>query len=340
MLAAAGAISCSPDAGPGAVRASGPADGVGHPPNPLTAEGARESLWRQHVGEAPVADRSETLVDDLNEQVTSRYGGVAAFNVVHYGTSTWTAPWWVAREDVDFDDCQDRGDVPAGLYDGPEHFADVPIPATAVPSPGRDNQLTIYSPSTDQLWEFWKATLDEDGWSACWGGRIDEVSRSTGAFDGAAGASAAGVAVSGGAVTVDEARRGRIDHALSLAIPEIASGDRWSWPAQRTDGRSDDEGAILMGQRFRLDPDVDVSALDLHPVAEAVARAAQSYGFVVTDTSGAVSLSADTGEAASGSGGEDPWREVLDGTPTYAVMDGFPWDRMEALPEDWGGPRS
>lgn len=308
-------------------------------PNPLTAPTNSASVWREDVFEASVSERSEELVDDLAQQVEDRYGGVAAFNVNRYGTSTWTAPWWVAREDVAFDDCQDRGDVPEGVYDGLEHFAEVPIPALAVPSPGSDGQLTVYSPSSDQLWEFWKARRDEDGWSACWGGRIDDASTSEGWFDGAAGASAAGLAVSAGAVTADEARSGDVAHALSLAIPDVAEAPQLSWPAQRTDGRDPDDEAIPMGQRFRLDPDVDVDSLDLHPVAEAVAVAAQRYGFIVTDSSGAVSVSADTGqEAVSGPDEVDPWREILDGTPSYAVLEDFPWDRLEALPRDWGQP--
>ncbi|MEJ5914126.1 hypothetical protein [Pseudokineococcus sp. 1T1Z-3] len=307
--------------------------------NPLTRDGATESLWVQDVRAAKTAADSEELVDNLVAQVEERWGGVAAFNVVRYGTSTWTAPWWVVRHDVRFDDCQGRGDVPEGLYDGMAHFADVPIPSDAVPSPGRDNQLTVYAPSTDQLWELWRARRDAEGWSACWGGRIDDVSTSLGAFDGAAGASASGLAVSGGALTLEEASTGEVGHALSLAVPDVAAPPRLSWPAQRSDGTDTSGDAIPMGQRFRLPVDVDVDALGLHPVAEAVARAAQTYGVVVTDTSGAVSVSADLGEeTVVGPGAPDPWREVLDGTPAYAVLEGFPWDQLEALPQDWGEP--
>ena len=47
---------------------------------------------------------------------------------------------------------------------------------------------------------------------------------------------------------------------------------------------------LIGGTRFRLDPSVNVDKLQLHPVAKMVARAAQTYGFIVTDQSGAVAV--------------------------------------------------
>ncbi|WP_298804330.1 hypothetical protein [uncultured Pseudokineococcus sp.] len=345
LVAAAAAclVGCSPttsrsDEAPSSAVTAGPADAPEPLANPLTATGNEVSVWRQDVSAAPTSQRSDEFVSELVDQVEDRYGGVAAFNVHQFGMSSWTAPWWVDREDVQFNDCQDRGYVPDGLYDGMEHFVDVPIPPHAVPAAGADGHLIIYSPSSDQLWEFWKAERDSGGWSACWGGRLDGVSRSDGRFDGFSGAGAAGVAISAGALRWEEVLSGNVEHTLSLAIPDVAR-DELSWPASRTDGRDDDAGAIPMGQRFRLDADVDLDALDLHPIAEAVARAAQRYGFMVTDSAGAVAVAAEVGESAQVPPGvQAPWPVLLDGTPSYAVMEGFPWRELEALPKDWGEP--
>ena len=55
---------------------------------------------------------------------------------------------------------------------------------------------------------------------------------------------------------IDELKAGVIPHALALNIP-WAKPNVYSWPAQRTDGRSTDPNAIPEGARFRLDPTVD-----------------------------------------------------------------------------------
>ncbi|WP_432490937.1 DUF4124 domain-containing protein [Kineococcus gypseus] len=294
------------------------------------------SVWRQEVGGAPLHPRSSGLVAHLARQVRDHYDGVAAFNVSNYSTSFYSVPPEQPRVDVAFDDCQKKKYTPAGLLGAGGQFTGVPIPDDAVPARGSDGQLTIYSPSTDQLWEFWRAKRVDGRWQACWGGRIDAVSTSPGYFTGGFGSSASGLAVSGGAVRVDDVRAGRIDHAVALQIVEPKKWTTFSWPAQRSDGFSTDPDAIPEGLRLRLDPAVDVESLELTPVARMVAEAAQRYGFIVVDKAGSVAVTGETGEATAGA--VDPWEELLGGAPHYRVMDGFPWEDLQALPQDYGRP--
>lgn len=297
------------------------------------------SVWRQRVDSAPLAADSEAAVAYLDQSVVSRYGGVAALNVHQYGNSFYVAPRGTPRVDVAFDDCQGKGGTPPGLTGPAGQFSGVPIPAGVVPPAGTDKQTTVYSPSTDQLWEFW--VLEPTGpssWKACWGGRIDHVSRSPGWFAGGFGASASGLSCAGGTIFLDDVRRGSIDHALSLAVTDPAIWSRVSWPAQRSDGWDTDPRALPEGTRLRLDPRINVSALRLHPLAAMVARAAQVYGFIVTDQAGAVALTAESGAAEQATTGRDPWAAVLGNTPDYSVLAGFPWDRLQVLPQDYGRP--
>ncbi|WP_369068607.1 DUF4124 domain-containing protein [Kineococcus terrestris] len=291
------------------------------------------SVWRQDVRDAPLHEDSAAMVEHLVEQVEAHYGGVAAFNVNDYSTSSYVVDADQPRVDVAFEDCQDKGHTPSGVE---EQFSGVPVPDDAVPAAGRDGQLTVWSPDTDQLWEFWRAERVDGQWRACWGGRIDDVSTSPGFFEGGFGSSASGLAVSGGMVRVDDVRAGAVEHALALQIVSPATWKRVSWPAQRSDGFSTDEHALPEGQRLRLDPDLDLDALDLHPVARMVAEAAQRYGFLVVDKAGSVAVSAETGQATGGA--LNPWDEVLDGTPSYEVMAGFPWRDLQVLPTDYGKP--
>ncbi|NAZ81530.1 hypothetical protein GTR02_06830 [Kineococcus sp. R8] len=307
-------------------------------PAPVAADypfGPR-SVWRTDLSDAPVDPRSAAMVADLERQVADHWGGVASFNVDKYTASWWTAGPDTPRVDVAFDDCQRKGSVPAGLLGEGGQFTDVPIPAGAAPSPGTDGQLTIHSPSTDQLWELWRVERTASGWSACWGGRLDRVSASPGWFEDGFGASASGLAMSAGTVWVDDVRRGEINHALGLAILQPADWTRVRWPAQRSDGNDRDADALPEGTRLRLDPAVDVDALELTPLARLVARSAQTYGFVVTDQAGAVNIGAQTGQPLE----DDPgfWDRTMAGVPSYQVLAGFPWDRLQVVAEDHGRP--
>ncbi len=210
------------------------------------------SVWRTPVTDAPVNRDSAAMVRGLVEQVDAHWGGVAAFNVDRFTASWYTVPAGQPTVDVTWDNCQKKTWTPDGLLGEDGQFTDVPIPPDARPSPGSDGQLTIYSPSTDQLWELWRVKKSDTGWAACWGGRIDDVSKSRGYFRNGFGASGSGLAMSAGTVWVDDVRRGRIDHALGLAIVSPAKWDDVSWPAQRSDGHNDAEHALPEGIRLRL----------------------------------------------------------------------------------------
>ena len=176
-------------------------------------------------------------------------------------------------------------------------FASVPIPPDAKPAAGPDRHMTIWQPSSDTLWEFFKARRRSDGWHARWGGAIRRVSKSPGYYSQAAwpgatdnwGATASSLPVIGGTMLLDELKAGRIDHALAINLP-APRANVFAWPAQRTDGTGP-LTALPEGARLRLDPDVDVSALGLPKLTQMIARAAQRHGLVVRDQTGhAISL--------------------------------------------------
>jgi len=294
------------------------------------------SVWRTDLTAAPVDPASAPMVADLAKQVTDHYGGVAAFNVDGYTSSWYTVGADQAPVDVGFDNCQKKKWTPDGLLGAGGQFTDVPLPEDAAPSAGSDGQLTVYSPSQDRLWELWRVRKTDAGWTACWGGRIDRVSSSAGWFEDGFGASASGLAMSAGTVWVDDVRRGEINHALGLAILSPADWQRVRWPAQRSDGNNTDDHALPEGTRLRLDPTVDVASLRLTPLASLVARAAQRYGFIVTDQAGAVNIGAQTGQPLE----EDPdfWKRAMGVVPSYSVLAGFPWDRLQVVEENFGRP--
>jgi hypothetical protein len=286
-------------------------------PSPVRAAPAFSptSFWNAPLAaSAPIASNSASLVAQLQRQVTS--AGVW-INTYQYSTPIYTVLADQPRVRVQLD-----GSYPPLQAD----LESVPLPADAVPAAGTDGHLTVYQPSTDTLWELWKASKQADGWHARWGGRMMNVSTSPGYFPAPMGATGSSLPLLGGLMRIDELEAGHIDHALALAIPS-AQKDAFAWPAQRTDGSSA-APALPEGTRLRIDPSVNVAALGLPNVARQMALAAQRYGIVVRDISGAVAFF-----------GEDPTPRgsnpypALYGSARYPdkVLAAFPWGRLQVL---------
>ena len=215
-------------------------------------------------------------------------------------------------------------------------FAAVPVPPDARPAAGTDGHLALWQPSTDRYWEFFRMRREADGWHARYGGRIVGLSRSPGHFQrlrGARGqvleqpwwgATATGLPLIGGLITSDEVRRGRIDHALAIAVPRVRRGVM-AVPAQRSDGRYEGPYSLPEGARFRLDPLVDVAALPVPPLVRMIARAAQRYGMVIRDGGARVAV---YGQEVR-PGLTDRFGPLLGGVLPFEALQDFPWARMQ-----------
>jgi hypothetical protein len=236
-------------------------------------------------------------------------------------------------------------DTPSALYTDASGAAivrkrlhSVPIPVRARGASGANRHVVIWQPSTDTIWELWNAHRPERdgcpwgnerirGWHAAWGARIRHASASEGVNRFPTGATASGLPLVGGLIRLDEWRRGRIDHALAFAIPDIQRG-KFVWPATRTDGRYDGFNAIPMGTRLRIDPAVDVERLQMSPAGKAIARAAQRYGMVLRDhADGALTFYGED----PGPTGTNPYPQIFRGQSPNVVLRGFPWDRLQVL---------
>ena len=214
----------------------------------------------------------------------------------------------------------------------------VPIPADAKPAAGSDAHMTIYQPSSDRLWEFWRAARRPDGWHASWGGAIQHVSKDPGYYTPAAwpgraaanwGSTATSLPVVGGTILIDELRRGVIPHALAMDIPDARKGE-FAWPAQRSDGAAPPT-AMPEGARLRIDPSVDLDRLGLAPAGRAIAEAAQRYGIVIRDrTSHATAFYAEDPSPTGGNPYAGP-DGLFGGKPASEVLAGFPWDRLQVM---------
>jgi hypothetical protein len=231
--------------------------------------------------------------------------------------------------------------------------AGVPIPDEAQAAGGTDGQMIVYQPSTDTMWEFWRARKDINGtWHASWGGVIKNVSQNPGHYEDIIGPSggyierhqwggpSSSIPNLPGLITTDQLRSGVIGHALVFAT-WANKPNEWVYPAQRTDGRCQGDSGqycsdIPQGARFRLDPKFDVSKIS-HPVTRMLAKAVQDYGMVLNNTTGSgVSF------YAEGWRGHEPVANPYYGPEglfksdpsqllTTEFMRQFPWGRLQML---------
>jgi hypothetical protein len=214
----------------------------------------------------------------------------------------------------------------------------VPIPSYASPAAGDDAHLTIWQPSTNRLWELWRARKAADGWHAQWGGAMDAVSRSPGyyttqSWPGARsywGSTATSLPVIAGTIMIKELERGSIDHALALDLPSARAGV-YAWPAQRTDGEDHGADSIPEGARLRLDPNLDIASLGLSPLTQELALAAQRYGMIVRDqTRHAIGFYAEDPAPT----GANPYPALMDHMSPSRLLADFPWQHVQVLRMD------
>ena len=320
----------------GVVVACGGSDANPDPVARARAERAAErpfaatGVWNSRLrADAPLDPSSNALVASLNREVANaikiRYGPTV--NTIQYSTPVYTVSRHQRRVRVTLDN-------PAGYARSLRRaIASVPIPRRAKPARGSDAHMVIWQPSTDTMWEFWKMQRRADGWHARSAGKMPSVSRNPGYFAGPSGfpwgATASSLPLLGGLMRPSELRRGRIDHALALAIPHPRGGT-WSFPAQRTDGFAREPDAIPEGARFRLDPRVNVDDLHLPRPLRAMAVAAQRYGIIVRDTAATVVFYAEDPSTMR----RNPYPKIFGRQPMYRLLSRFPWNKLQVLKMD------
>ncbi|MFL5885811.1 MAG: hypothetical protein ACJ77M_12140 [Thermoleophilaceae bacterium] len=253
---------------------------------------APDSVWNAPLAPDAQLDptsgaRSAALLAEIRREIATAIG--PWIDERQYSTPIYAVPLGQPRVRVKLDNGASWALSLAATF-----AAGVPIPPGAKPAAGTDGYMAIYQPSSDTMWEFWRASLKTDGWHAAWGGAMRNVSTSPGYYSNVSwpglgplggwnwGGTAASLPVFGGVVQIAELAQGHIDHALAVDVPD-ACGGMFSWPAQRTDGTSTDPNCLPEGAHLRLNPSLDLSKLNMPPITRMLAEAAQKYGMIVRD---------------------------------------------------------
>ena len=299
---------------------------------------APDSFWYQPLPkDAPLHTNSANFVAEFLRQKKAYYGTVSI------NTAAYSCPIYVVGPEVKTVKVTEWDGQKKGFKWPPleAQWTAVPIPDWAEPADGTDAEMCVYQPSTDSLWEFWLTRKKEGQWQACWGGGMREVSKNPGIWENRFGTTATSLPFIGGQITPDELRRGAIEHVMGIALVDLEKHSVVSWPATRSDGYNPNNAPnrIPEGLRFRLDPAVDVEALNLPPAGKIIARAAQKYGFVVWDKAGAITLRAENPKPYLLRGEKNPYPELFGGKEAWALLQGVPWERLQFLPMNYGKPQ-
>jgi hypothetical protein len=128
---------------------------------------------------------------------------------------------------------------------------------------------------------------------------------------------------------LEDLKKGQINHALAMAVPNVRAGV-YASPAQRSDGKSPDPLSLPEGAHLRLDPSLNLATLNLPRLTLMIAEAAQRYGIVIRDKAEEVTFFA-----------QDP---IPTGTEPYVgthgyfeadhpdqALESFPWSHLQIL---------
>ena len=166
---------------------------------------------------------------------------------------------------------------------------------------------------------------------------MQNVSSNTGVFGPEAwpgaevwwGSSASSLSLVGGLISLEDLEKGQINHALSMAIPDVRAGV-YASPAQRSDGKSTDPLSLPEGARLRLDPSLDLASLHLPKLTLMIAEAAQRYGIFIRDHAAIVTFQAQDPTPT----GTNPYtgpNGYFEGKFPKELLASFPWNHLELL---------
>lgn len=286
------------------------------------------SFWNTPLAaRAPLDPTSPTLSGALLTLVRSEEAANSGptINTTKYSVPIYTVPLTQPLTPVVLDRTASWANGLRAIF-----AAGIPIPPGARPAAGTDAQLVIWQPAADRMWELWVARNVGQTWHAQWGGYMSHVDSNPGVFPSRnvipEGATATGLPLVGGLITLADLRRGVINHALAFAVPDTRAG-YWSLPAQRTDGRDSTPDSIPSGARFRLPASLHIASLHLPRLIRMMAYAVQKYGMIVRDTAATTVF---YGEDPTPSG-STAWKAALSGTPLGSSMARFPWQDLVLL---------
>ena len=272
-----------------------------------------DSVWNTPIdANAPIDPESDTMIKRLileNEQGAN----------VDISVHEWSVTVFFADENTP------RMDVELIQYWWSYYrtIKDVPILPETVPDPAGDGHLAIIDLAEGYAYEFWQAEKHDNGrWAASWGNRI--ALDSNGIYPTGNSSRGSGFASLAGMIWPEEFAQGKIEHALVVSIPSTKKSGPVP-PATETDGRRSYWGAIPIGARIQLNPELDLDNFEMSTYERIISESLQEYGAYVGDTSGSIEFEAINPLSYT----NDPYQGMFD--EHWILLDNIPLEEMRVL---------
>lgn len=146
------------------------------------------------------------------------------------------------------------------------------------PTLDADRHGIVVDPVNRKLYEFYKLTKTDKGWTAEQASIFDLASNKL-RPDGWTSSDAAGLPIFPSVVRYDELKRGKIEHALRGTFKNTRRA--YVYPATHYASRKTDVNLPRMGERFRLRKDFDTSKFS--PEVKTILEALKRYGMLNAD---------------------------------------------------------
>lgn len=245
---------------------------------------------------------------------------------------------------------------PAGNNWGPDPIVGdlVPIPAnTIIPhkngqTPGTYSSLGGGTPDghvgilddrfNNKAYGIWQATHPNSStWGGSWGGSMPL----NGSGVGGGGATASGMHLAAGCITVAEMQAGVIPHAIVFGT-DMCKPTTFRTPAITTDGDNlagvPANSTIEQGTRVQLNPSIDLNAIAGITAAEKIiGKALQDYGAYCCDRAGArMAIAFELATDATDINNVGSVYEGLGIANDYFTFSKIPWNQLRVL-KNWDG---
>jgi hypothetical protein len=243
-----------------------------------------DNPWNITVDQWPLAPNSAAMIAAIGAAKPLRYNTDMAFTLV---------PPNQKRVPVKLTAYADESDP--GPYPVPDNAAIEGWPAEFLrnqatraltlddaqrgkPTLDSDRHGIVVDPLNRKLYEFYRLTKTNDGWTAEQASIFDLASNKL-RPDGWTSADAAGLPVFPAVVRFDELKRGRIEHALRVTFK--ATRRAYVAPATHFASRKEDANLPRMGERLRLRKDFDTNGFS--PEVKTLLEALKRYGMITAD---------------------------------------------------------
>ncbi len=335
------AVGCgSTDGDDGGGEPAGPVEPTGEKPESLP-EFASLSIYNSTSPLNTKIPESMNVDQNSDDYIEKLISGAGSSESLLIQVGQYSATVFIADESTPRVDVQ----LPCGEFweMGVNTLKDVPIPDYAVPAydsdgedapitkgvcaeeSSQDNHMIIIDPVNGCEYDFWQTRKEDGSWVASWGNAI-ELS-DDGIYDKGLSTRGSGFAFLGGMIWPDELVNGEINHALVFSYPFTKSGGPVA-PATDSDGTITDAFSLPEGALVRLNPNLDLTTLNLTSAEMAIAKALQEYGMYLVDNGGdtGIALYAIDPESVA----SNPYEGLLP-DEDYPLLENIPLNELEVM---------